>query len=373
MLSYNQNLDALRRSGIRIYTNLAAETPGCINLTIGQPHFDTPAPIKAAAAQALQAGQTRYAPNQGLLALRQQIAKTETARGYTCDEENILITAGATGAIFTAMLGVLNPGDGVILPTPAFPLYESIARVAGANLQYLRTDRTGFQIDEAALRALVTKSTKLIILNSPTNPTGVALNTASLEAVKRVALEFDLYIRWDGVYQQLSREIPDLSVDAVLQDRILLCQSFSKPYAMTGWRIGYLAASKALMGKLLLLHAAEVAAIPTFIQSACLTALQTDISPMAAHYARLRQLAYDRLTGMGLACPKPDGAFYLFPALPDGETDDEAFCTRLLQSGGVATVPGSCFCAPGHFRISCACEEETLLEGLHRLEQFLCK
>jgi len=173
------------------------------------------------------------------------------------------------------------------------------------------------------------------------------------------------------VYQQLNREISDLSVDPQLRDRILLCQSFSKPYAMTGWRVGYLAAPKKLLSRLLLLHAAEVASIPTFLQSACVTALQTDISPMAAHYEKLRALAYDRLTGMGLECPRPDGAFYLFPALPAAEASDEDFCTKLLRDGGVATVPGSCFCAPGHFRISCACDEAVLTEGLNRLEAFL--
>lgn len=373
MLSYNQKLDALHRSGIRIYTNLAANTPDCINLTIGEPHFDTPAPIKAAAIQALQNGQTHYAPNQGLLALRQQIAAYEASRGYACEEENILITAGATGAIFTAMLGVLNEGDGVIIPTPAFPLYESIAKIAGAEISYLDTAKTGFQIEESALRALVNDHTKLIILNSPNNPTGVALSEASLDAVKAVAMEKDLYILWDGVYQQLSSGVADLSVDPDLHDRILLCQSFSKPYAMTGWRAGYLAAPKKLLSRLLLLHAAEVAAIPTFIQSACVAALETDISAMADHYAKLREFAYARLIQMGLACPKPDGAFYLFPAVPESETSDEDFCTRLLRQGGVATVPGSCFGAPGHFRISCACDEKLLEEGLRRLENFICK
>lgn len=373
MLSYNQQLDTLHRSGIRIYTNLAAQTPGCINLTIGEPHFETPAPIKAAAIEALQKGQTHYAPNQGILALRQQIAAYETCRGYVCNEENILITAGATGAIFTAMLGVLNPGDSVIIPTPAFPLYESIAKVAGADIAYLDTAKSGFQIEEAALRALVNDRTKLIILNSPNNPTGVALNVASLEAVKRIALEKELFILWDGVYQQLSDGVADLSVDPDLRDRILLCQSFSKPYAMTGWRIGYLAAPKKLLSRLLLLHAAQVAAIPTFIQSACVAALETDVTPMAEHYAKLRQLAYNRLTEMGLVCPKPDGAFYLFPALPAGETDGEDFCTRLIKDGGVATVPGSCFGAPGHFRISCACDEAVLTEGLKRLQNYIRK
>ncbi len=366
----NPNLDALKLSGIRAYTNLAKTVEGCVLLTLGEPDFDTPKAICDAAAQALADGMTHYAPNQGLPALRTAIAEHETRRGNPCTQENILITAGATGAIFTAMLGILAPGDEVIVPMPAFPLYQSIATIAGAKVVPLITE--DFQITDADLQAVITPNTKAIVLNSPNNPTGSVLTEGSLAAVKKAVLGKPIYILWDGVYQDLSQEIlPDLSTDPAVKDQLLLCQSFSKPYAMTGWRVGYLAAPRKMMEKFLLLHAAELAAIPTFLQEASLTALETDISDMQATYAARREYACRRLREMGLSFPTPKGAFYLFPSIAPFGISDEEFCRRLILEGGVATVPGSCFGAPGYLRISYACDMDTLKTGLDRLEQFL--
>ena len=366
----NRNLDALKLSGIRAYTNLANATPDCVLLTLGEPDLDTPKAICDAACAALAAGKTHYAPNQGLPELRRAIAEKETARGNPCTEANILITAGATGAIFTAMLGTLNPGDQVIVPMPAFPLYESIAAIAGAQVVPLVTD--DFQITDAALRAVISEKTKLIVLNSPNNPTGSVLTEASLNAVKKAVLGKDIFLIWDGVYQELcDKSVPDLSLDPDLKDQVLLCQSFSKPYAMTGWRVGYLAAPENRMKKFLLLHAAELAAIPTFLQIAGLTALRTDVSDMRRIYEERRQYVCRRLTEMGLSFPEPMGAFYVFPDISRFGLSDDDFCRRLITEGRVATVPGSCFGAPGHIRISYACDIETLKQGLDRLETWI--
>ena len=366
----NPNLDALKLSGIRAYTNLAKTVEDCVLLTLGEPDFNTPQGICDAAVTALSQGMTHYAPNQGLPALRKAISEKETLRGNPCTEENILITAGATGAIFTAMLGVLQAGDEVIVPMPAFPLYQSVATVAGAKTVPLVT--ADFQITGADLARVITEKTKVIVLNSPNNPTGSILTQASLDAVKKAVLEKDIYIVWDGVYQPLTKEpLPDLSTDPELKERVLLCQSFSKPYAMTGWRIGYLAAPKEMMPKFLLLHAAELASIPTFLQQACLTALETDISQMQDTYAARRAYACSRLTEMGLSFPEPKGAFYLFPDISRFGISDEEFCRRLILEAGVATVPGSCFGTPGYLRISYACSMDTLKTGLDRLERFI--
>lgn len=366
----NRNLDALQLSGIRAYTNLAKEVDDCVLLTLGEPDFDTPKAICDAACQALAEGKTHYAPNQGLLELRQAIAEKETDRGNACTEENVLITAGATGAIFTAMLGVLNPGDEVILPMPAFPLYASIAAIAGAKIvPYVAED---FQITEESLSALITEKTKAIILNSPNNPTGSFLTADSLRAVKNAILGRDIYVIWDCVYQELSPEnLPDLSLDQELKPQVLVCQSFSKPYAMTGWRVGYLVAPREMMKKFLLLHAAQVAAIPTFLQTACLTALKTDISSMVETYEERRRYVCERLTKMGLSYPEPKGAFYVFPNISQFGLEDSQFCRRLILEKKVATVPGSCFGAPGYLRISYACSLENLKTGLDRLEAFI--
>ena len=372
MIPLNEKLYALQRSPIRQFTNLANQTPGCIKLTIGEPDFDTPQAIKEAAIAALKDGQTHYAPNQGLPALRQAIAEHETARGMVCTAEQVLITAGATGALFTALLGILNPGDEVILPTPAFNLYETIITVAGAIPVRLDTTASGFQITPDALNACITPKTKAILLNSPNNPTGVVLERRSLDAVKQAILGRDIFLICDNVYDKLTAgERPDLSLDDDLRSQVLLCQSFSKPYAMTGWRVGYLIGPEEVMERLLLLNAAQIAAVPTFLQTACITALKTETESMAAVYARRREYACQRLSKMGLTYPQPRGAFYVFPSIAKFGLSSQEFCTRMIREAGVAAVPGSCFGAEGYVRLSFACSDEDLEEGLNRLAAFL--
>lgn len=372
MISLNSNLATLQRSGIRRYTNLAKTVQGCVMLTIGEPDFDTPAPIKAAAAAAMAQNRTHYAPNQGTAELLSAIADFETRRGMACRPEQVLVTAGATGALFTALLGILNAGDEVIIPTPAFPLYESIVTVAGGKCVLLDTSKDDFQLTQAALSAAISEKTKAIVLNSPNNPTGAVLSESSLAAVKQAVLGKPIFVICDNVYQGLSAEkCPDLSLDADLKDQLFLCQSFSKPYAMTGWRVGYLVGPEDVMARLLLLHAAELASVPTFLQDACVTALTVSTKEMAETYAKRREFVCRRLREMGLAFPEPKGAFYVFPDISKFGLSDEEFCTRLIEEGGVATVPGSCFSCPGHIRISYCCADEALEKGLNRLERFI--
>ena len=374
MIPLNEKLSPLQLSGIRCYTQLAKNTDDCVMLTIGEPDFQTPQPIKDAAWQALQDGKTHYAPNQGTLRLRQAIAEHETRRGNACTEKNILVTQGATGALFTALLGILNPGEQVIVPTPAFPLYESIIAVAGATAVKLNTAADSFQLTKDALEKAVTPKTKAIILNSPNNPTGVVYSEASLAAVKQAVLGKDIYVICDNVYQSLcSGACPDLSVDPELKGQILLCQSFSKPYAMTGWRAGYLAAPENVLSRLLLLHAAQVASVPTFVQEACVTALETDISAMAEAYKKRRQYVCARLEKMGLSFPEPDGAFYVFADISRFGMASGSFCEEMIRKARVAAVPGSCFGTEGYIRISCCCSMDDLQKGMDRLEAFIKK
>ena len=368
----NRNILNMKPSGIRRFTALAKATPGCKMLTIGEPDFDTPEPIRAAAAAAMAQGLTHYAPNKGTDSLRKAIADYETARGMECTPDNILVTVGATGALNTALTGLLNPGDECIIPIPAFPLYESITLAAGAVPVFLDLKKSNFQIDKAALESCITEKTRAIVLNSPNNPTGTVLSEESLAAVKALTAGRDIYIICDNVYNQLAYgPCPDLSLDPTLADRLLLCQSFSKPYAMTGWRVGYLIGPQMVMDWLLLLHAAQVAAVPTFVQAACVTALQTDVTPMRQEYQARRQLCMARLREMGLRFPEPEGAFYIFVDIRPYGMDSETFCTRLIREAGVAMVPGVCFGAEGFVRLSYCCSRERLELGLDRLEHFL--
>ena len=374
MIPLNQNLSALKRSGIRLYTNLAKTVDDCVMLTLGEPDFDTPEEIKAAALTAIFQNRTHYAPNQGVEDLRHEVAAFETFRGYECTPEQVLITVGATGALFTALLGILNPGEEVIIPTPAFPLYASIVTIAGGKPVLLDTKPDNFQLTADALAKAITPKTKAIVLNSPNNPTGAVLSEDSLAAVKAAVLGKDIFVICDNVYQGLSEEkLPDLSLDADLKPQILLCQSFSKPWAMTGWRVGYLVGEADVMQRLLLLHAAEVAAVPTFLQDACVAALTTSTREMARVYAKRREFVCRRLREMSLSFPEPKGAFYVFADISHLGLSDEEFCTRLIKEAAVATVPGSCFDCEGYIRISYCCSDEALQKGMDRLEAFLNK
>ena len=372
MIPLNSNLSSLKRSGIRVYTNMAREIPDCAMLTIGEPDLDTPQPIKEAAWAALQQGRTHYAPNQGIPALRQAVADYETARGNATTPEQVLITVGSSQALFTALVGILNPGEEVIVPVPAFSLYETIVTIAGGKMVPLDVSKTGFQITEEALTPLVNEKTKAIILNSPNNPTGVVLNAESLAAVKKAVLDKPIFVISDNVYSLLSYgPCPDLSLDRELKDQLILCQSFSKPYAMTGWRLGYLVCPEYVMDRLLLLSAGTIAAVPTFLQEAGLSALKQDVSPMREIYRRRRDYVTSRLTRMGLDFPAPEGAFYVFVDIQKfGMTSDE-FCTRLIKEGKLAAVPGSCFGVEGYLRLSYCYADEELRKGLDRLEAFI--
>ena len=372
MIGAKRDLMALRRSAIRAYTNLANATPGCVKLTIGEPDRDTPENIRAAAAAALADGKTHYAPNQGILPLRQAIAAYETARGHAVTADRVLVTVGATQALYTALTGLLEPGDEVIIPVPGFVLYESIVLAAGAVPKFLDISKTDFQIRREALSELITPRTKAIVLNSPNNPTGTVLDAGSIAAVKEAVLGKDIALICDNVYQLLSDiPCPDLSLDPELREQTIVCQSFSKPWAMTGWRVGYLTAPEALMERLLLLSAANIASVPTFVQEAAVEALRTDPAPLAEIFRRRRAFVCRRLREMGLSFPEPQGAFYVFPDIrPYGLSGDE-FCTRMIREAGVAAVPGSCFGVEGFIRLSCCCSDEDLKEGLDRLEKFL--
>jgi len=372
MIPLNDNLSPLQRSGIRVFTNYARQIPDCAMLTIGEPDFDTPQPVKDAAIRALGENRTHYAPNQGTESLRRAIANYETARGCHTVPEEVLVTVGATQALFTALMGILNPGEEVVIPTPAFSLYETITLAAGGKPVFLDVTKTGFQITQEALSQVITEKTKAIILNSPCNPTGVVLKEESLLAVKNAVLGKPIFLICDNVYNQLIYgPCPDLTLDPELKDQIILCQSFSKPYAMTGWRLGYLVCPGYVMDRLLLLSAGEIAAVPTFLQDAAEAALKWDPAPMLEKYRQRRDYVTGRLREMGLRFPEPEGAFYVFPEIRQYGLNSWDFCMKLLKEAHLAVIPGSCFQCEGHVRLSYCYSDQELKRALDRLEGFL--
>ena len=371
----NPRLTASPRSAIRQFAQLAAATPGCISLTLGEPDFPTPLPVCDAAKASLDRGQTHYIPNNGSPALCRAIAAFESeAHGLTYGPDEVIVTVGATEALFIALLGILEPGDEVLVPTPAFVLYQCIVGIAGGVFVPVDTAKTGFQLTEAQLRAAVTAKTKAIVLNSPNNPTGCVLNEESLAAVVQIAREFDLFVLCDEVYRQLhyAPEIPQFSTRYPdLKDRVLVIQSFSKPYAMTGWRLGYCMADAKLMDRIQVFHQYCVTSVPSFVQRACVTALETDTSEVVEIFRKRRDYVYQRLVDMGLDVEKPEGAFYMFVDIRKFGMDSNTFCTRMLKEGLVGVIPGIHFGTEGFMRLSYCYSDADLKEGLDRIEKFI--
>lgn len=370
----NNAVYGLKKSAIREFSRLAKETPGCIALTLGEPDFDTPSPIRLAAEQSLENHETHYIENSGLYLLRERIAHFEKEKhGFDCKAEQVIVTSGATEALFVAIYGVLNPGDEVIIPTPAFVLYEEIVKLARGATRHLDTSKDGFQITEKALRDLVTDKTKAIVLNSPNNPTGTILDEKSLKAVHDIAKEKDIFVICDDVYRELvyTDDYHSFCEFYDLKDRTFLVQSFSKPYAMTGWRMGYLISPPEIVSSLALVHQFVVVSTASPFQKAAITALDFDPVELKKTYAKRRAYMLGRLKNMGLDLPEPQGAFYMFPSIKRFGLDSATFCTRMIKEAGLAATPGFCFGSDDHIRLTYCYSDEHLKEGLDRLEKFL--
>ncbi len=370
----NAAVYSARRSAIREFSQMAAQKRDCVRLTLGEPDFATPAPICAAAGAALAAGETHYIENNGTAALRERIAAFDRQQyGLDCAAGDVIVTVGATEALFAALFGILNPGDEVIVPTPAFVLYEQIIGLCRGVFVPLDTEPDGFQIDGGKLAALITPRTKAVILNSPNNPTGCVYGESSLQAVRRAVADREIFVICDDVYRRLcyAGRCPGFADFRDLRDRILLVQSFSKPYAMTGWRVGCLICDGPVRERLELVHQFMVTSAPAPFQRACAAALDYDPAPMIAEYRRRRDYLLARLDAMGLETPRPGGAFYAFPSIARFGMGSVEFCTRLLEEAGLAITPGEAFGADGRARISYCCGMEALKAGMDRLERFL--
>ena len=372
--SLNTSLVRLKSSGIRRINALAAQHPGCIARALGEPEFDTPQEIRDEVTRALQRGETHYPPNNGTPFLRRSISEYMSAQGFDYAPDNVIVTDGATEALHATLLAMLEPNDEVIIPTPAFGLYESIVRVNHAFPVFLDTARADFQIDEDALRDRVTPATKAIVICSPNNPTGCIFNAASLDAVARVAAETGIYVICDDVYNRLvytdgyerfALRHPELREQTVVVD------SFSKPWAMTGWRIGWLAADPSLAVQIAKAHQYMVSSAVSFEMPAAAAALSVDPAPMLETYRARRARVLAALEKMGLSLVEPAGAFYVFPSIKGTGLTSEQFCTRAIEEAGVGLVPGSCFGSEGYVRLSYCVSDEDLDEGLRRLDRFV--
>jgi len=355
-------------SGIRRIFDLAATLENPINLSIGQPDFDTPDPIKQAGIEAIRQGATRYTVTQGIPELHEALRRMlKRTRGF--EPEGLLVTSGTSGGIVLALLATVDPGDEVIVPDPYFVIYKHAVTLCGGKAVFLDT-YPDFRLRRDALAPLLTDRTKVLILNSPANPTGVVYSREELAMVADLLEGRDVVVLADEIYDAYVYDGEFVSM-ASIYPRTLLLGGFSKTYAMTGWRLGYAAGPGELIRQMTKLQQYTFVCAPSFSQKAGLAALQTDPSGLAAAYQAKRDLIYDGLVEAGYEVVRPEGAFYVFPKVPWG-TDVEFVEAAVRQ--GLLVIPGSVFSERNtHFRIAYPAPDETIERGLAVLRRLARK
>jgi aminotransferase len=381
----NDTVRNIQPSGIRRFFDMLAEMKDVISLTIGEPDFTTPEPITRAAIAALEAGETHYSANGGMLSLRELIAANLAARyGVTYEPRGeLVITVGASEALDATLRAVINPGDEVIYHEPCFVAYAPCITLAGGVPVALATsDATDFRVTAAQVEAAITPRTKAIFLGYPNNPTGAVLDRDELEAIAAVAERHDLLVISDEIYDRLvygQHEHTAFSGLPRMRDRSVLIGGFSKAYAMTGWRIGYVAATADLMAGIAKVHQYGIMCAPTAAQHAAIAALEVGepfVQDMLAEYDRRRQLMTRRFNEIGLHCFEPMGAFYCFPEVSAATgLSAEDFAQQLLAEEHVAVVPGEAFgpSGAGHVRACYATAYEQIVEAMDRIERFVAR
>ncbi|HKE78250.1 MAG TPA: pyridoxal phosphate-dependent aminotransferase [Solirubrobacteraceae bacterium] len=353
-----------------------------IHLEIGEPDFDTPAHITEAGVAALRAGETHYCPAAGIAELREAVAaELSRSRDVAIGPERVLVANGAKPFLFFTILATCEPGDEVVYPDPGFPIYESAIRWAGATPVPLPLrEELGFSFAPDELRALLTDRTRLVILNSPQNPTGGVSPAPDLAAAAEAILDTDAWILSDEVYaRMLYDDGAFASIASVprMLERTVLLDGFSKTYAMTGWRCGYAAVPEPLVEPLTRFFVNSTSCVPPFVQLAGVAALtgpQDAVTAMVAEFAERRDLVVDGLNALpGVSCLSPRGAFYVFPNVEDVPMSAETLADRLLEEAGVAVLAGTAFGAngAGHLRLSYANSQANLARALERMAEFL--
>lgn len=385
MLDYSKILSEtaqeIKPSGIRKFFDLLDDMPDVVALTVGQPDFLTPWHIRVAAVESLERGRTYYTSNSGTLALRQEIAAYMNRRyslSYDPAKE-IIVTVGGSEAIDIAMRALINPGDEVIIPQPAYVCYGPITELAGGVPVYLETkEKNSFKLTAEELKSAITPKTKLLVLPYPNNPTGAIMTKEDLEPIAEVLCGTDIMVLSDEIYCELTYGRDHVSIASLdgMRERTILASGFSKTYAMTGWRLGYTLAPAEITKQMLKIHQYAIMCAPTTSQFAAVEAMRNgdaDVEAMRSEYNRRRRYLVGGLRGIGLPCFDPEGAFYVYPNISGFGMTSEEFCKRLLYEGGVAIVPGTAFgdCGEGFARISYAYSVEHIAKALDRMEKFL--
>jgi aspartate/methionine/tyrosine aminotransferase len=356
---------------------LEAKGRDIVHLEIGEPDFDTPPAIVAAGVAALERGETHYTPSAGVIELREAIARYVQRRGVRVDPGQVIVTPGAKPIMFYTLLALLEKGDEAIYPDPGFPIYSSMIDFAGARgVPLALREENEFQPDLDELRKLVNSRTKVLILNSPNNPTGGVLSRAAIREIAAIARERDLWVLADEIYGELvyDGEHHSIAVEEGMADRTILLDGFSKTFAMTGWRLGYGVFPRALVEPVAKLVTNSVSCTATFVQRAgtvALTSRPPEVDRMIAEFRRRRDAVVNGLNAVpGITCRTPHGAFYVFPNVRGlGLQSSADVADRLLNEAGVATLAGTCFGAAGegYLRLSYANSLANLDKAVSRI------
>ena len=360
---------------------MKAEGIDVCSFSAGEPDFDTPAHIKAAAQKALDEGKTKYGPAAGEPKLREAIAhKLKRDLNLDYKSENVIVTNGGKHSLFNLMMALIEPGDEVIIPAPYWVSYPEMVTLAGGTSVIVNTDAsTGYKITAEKLRQSITPKTKLFVFNSPSNPTGMVYSPEEIEALAQVIVEADILVVSDEIYEKIlydgTKHISIGSLGAEIFARTIISNGFAKAYSMTGWRIGYLAAPVDLIKATTAIQGHSTSNVCTFAQYGAIAALENSqdcVEEMRQAFAKRREVMFARINAIpGLSCEKPDGAFYLFPNISQIGLKSLEFCSKLLEEYQVATIPGIAFGADNNIRLSYATDMVSIEKGMDRLEKFV--
>lgn len=371
---------AMRPSGIRKFFDLAADMPHCISLGVGEPDFKTPWSVRDAGIRSLELGRTKYTANSGLKELRGEICNYLQRRfDLHYKEENILVTVGGSEAIDLTIRAVVQPGDEVIIPEPCFVCYEPITQLTGGVPVHIATRAEDqFRLTADQLRAAITPRTKLLIFPYPNNPTGAVMSAAEMEEIAAVLRETNVLVLSDEIYSELTygldRHVSIASLPG-MAERTIVVNGFSKSYAMTGWRLGYLRAPRWLARRIIAFQSHTTSNPTTFAQYGAIAALEgkadKEVRHMCEEFAKRRDLVYELISAIpGVKCIRPQGAFYLLCDVSSFGMTSEEFCNRLLAEEKLAAIPCCSFGAEGQIRLSYACSEENIRDAAGRLDAF---
>jgi len=351
------------------------------NFSAGEPDFATPEHIKAAAKRALDEGKTKYGPSAGEPKLREAIArKLKTDNNLDYKAENVIVTNGGKHSLFNLMMALIDAGDEVIIAAPYWLSYPEMVKLAGGVPIIVQTDASsGYKITPQQLRSACTPRTKLFILNSPSNPTGVVYTRAEVQALADVVVEQDILVVSDEIYEKIRYDgVEHLSIGSLGPEifaRTVVSSGFAKAYSMTGWRLGYLAGSPELIKAVGTIQGHSTSNVCTFAQFGAIAALegsQDCVEKMRQAFAQRRQFMLERLNAIpGISCAPPDGAFYVFVKISKTNLTSLEFCNSLLESLQVATIPGIAFGADDHIRLSYATDMNSIEKGMDRLDKFV--